>query len=479
MSNRRTFLKQSGLAGAGLLGTSWFGSACANTGDNPNEQLTELRKQAAKQPSQTFNMCGYAAPPIETVRIGFVGVGNRGSGAVQRMSYIQGVAINALCDVQPKKAESAKQRIKSPGHEATLYTDGPEAWKTVCERDDIDLIYIATHWELHAPIALYAMEQGKHVAVEIPAATTAEDCWKLVETSERTRKHCVMLENCCYDFFELLTLNLVRQGFFGKIIHGEGAYIHDILDSLVDSGRRHDFWRLKENTHRNGNLYPTHGLGPICQAMDINRGDRMEYMTSMASDDFMLMEHARNKAEEYPELNKHIGSVPRGNMNTSTIRTTKGRTIMLQHDVTSPRPYSRIHLLSGTRATAQKYPLPGRISVGHEGWLDEEELAKLDAQYTPPIVKKVGELAKKVGGHGGMDFLMDWRLIDCLRNGLPMDMDVYDAASWSIIGPLSEWSVANRSAPIDIPDFTNGAWENNQPIDISLERGGTTDVTIV
>lgn len=478
MSNRRTFLKQSGLAGAGILGTSWFGTACVNENGSSDEKLADIRKQAIKPYTQSFNMCNYAAPPIETVRIGFIGVGNRGSAAVERMSYIQGVAINAICDVRQEKAMSAKERIKSTGHEANLYTETEESWKTVCDRDDIDLVYIATHWKLHAPMALYAMEQGKHVAVEIPAATTVEDCWKLVETSEKTRKHCVMLENCCYDFFELLTLNLVRHGFFGELIHGEGAYIHDILHSLVDQEKRYDFWRLEENTHRNGNLYPTHGLGPICQAMDINRGDRMTYMTSMASDDFMLQPLVEKATNQNPALKDHIGSTFRGNMNTSTIRTAKGRTIMLQHDVSSPRPYSRIHLLSGTQATAQKYPLPGHIATGHEGWLDEAELAKLEMQYTPPIVKKVGELAKKVGGHGGMDFLMDWRLIDCLRNGLPVDMDVYDAASWSVISPLSEWSVANRSTPIDIPDFTNGAWGKNQPIDASLEKGGTTDVTL-
>ena len=477
-NSRRNFLKQSGLAGAGIIGSSWLTSACSNERKSTNEPLAEIRQQSLTPHAQSFNMCGYAAPTIETVRIGFIGVGNRGAGAVKRMSYIQGVAINAICDVRAEKAAAAKERIQSSGHEATLYTDNDESWKAVCDREDIDLIYIATHWQLHTPIALYAMEQGKHVAVEIPAATTVDDCWKLVETSEKTRKHCVILENCCYDFFELLTLNLVRQGFFGELIHAEGAYIHDILHSLVKPGARYDFWRLQENTNRNGNLYPTHGLGPICQALNVNRGDRLEYMTSMASNDFMLASLAEEAADKNPELRQHIGPTSRGNMNTSTIRTTKGRTIMLQHDVSSPRPYSRIHLLSGTKGTAQKYPTPGRIATGHQGWLDEQALAELEAQYTPPIVMKIGELAKQVGGHGGMDFMMDWRLIDCLRNGLPVDMDVYDAALWSVIGPLSEWSVANRSAPIDIPDFTNGAWKNNAPIDISMEKVGNTTVTL-
>ncbi len=478
MSNRRTFLKQSGLAGAGLLSTSLLGVACAENTKASEEPLAHIRQQANESHTQQFNMCGYAAPPLENVRIGFVGVGNRGSAAVQRMSYIQGVSIQGIADVRPEKAEAAKQRIQRPGHEATLYTADENSWKELCERDDVDLIYVATHWKLHTPIALYAMEHGKHVATEIPAALTVEDCWKLVETSERTRKHCVILENCCYDFFELLTLNMVRQGFFGELVHGEGAYIHDILDSLFDIDARYDLWRLKENAARNGNLYPTHGLGPICQAMDINRGDRLEYMTSMASADFLLEPAAQAAAAKDTTFKEYVGKPFRGNMNSSTIRTAKGRTILLQHDVSSPRPYSRIHLLSGTKATAQKYPLPPRIATSHEGWLDDAEFASLEKQYTPAIVQKIGELAKKVGGHGGMDFLMDWRLIDCLRNGLPVDMDVYDAATWSVVSPLSEWSTANRSAPIDIPDFTNGAWKTNHPVDISLEKGATTDVIL-
>ncbi len=474
--NRRAFLKLSGLAGIGLAATPAMVS-CSGAG-NPEQEsaLGHIRKYAMQSHTQAFNMSGYAAPKMDQVRVAFIGVGNRGAAAVERLSYIEGVSIVALCDIREERTKVAEARIKRPGHKPQLYGGKAEDWRQVCERDDVDLVYICTHWELHAPIALYAMEQGKHVAVEIPAATTVEDCWKLVETSERTRRHCVILENCCYDFFELLTLNLVRQGFFGELIHGEGAYIHDIMDSFFDREKRYDLWRLKENTRRNGNLYPTHGLGPICQAMDINRGDCMDYMVSMASNDFMIGAAAKEKLAEDPSYQPYIGDNIRGNMNTSIIRTKRGRTIMLQHDVTSPRPYSRIHLLSGTKGTAQKYPLPGRISNSHTGWLDEAEVSALEAQHTPPLVRKLGELAREIGGHGGMDFLMDWRLIDCLRNGLPVDMDVYDAASWSVVSPLSEWSVANGSQPIPIPDFTGGSWKTNQPVDISLAAGGTTQV---
>jgi hypothetical protein len=326
-------------------------------------------------------------------------------------------------------------------------------------------------------MAVFAMENGKHAAVEVPAATTLEDAWRLVETSEKTQKHCMMLENCCYDFFELLTLNMARQGFFGEIAHVEGAYIHDLRSLNFSKNAYADMWRLEENQHRNGNLYPTHGLGPICQVLDINRGDKMEYLNSMSTNDFQMGKMAEDLAKNDSIYEKYATSSYRGNMNTTLVRTGKGKTIMIQHDTTSPRPYSRIHLVSGTKGMASKWPEPERIAQGHE-WFDKEELRIVKEQYTPEILKRVGQMAKKVGGHGGMDFIMDWRLIDCLRNGLPLDQDVYDAALWSSIAPLSEWSVANRSDSIAIPDFTCGSFITNSKVDLSMSSGGNTGVRI-
>jgi len=285
----------------------------------------------------------------------------------------------------------------------------------------------------------------------------------------------MQLENCCYDFFELLTLNMARQGLFGDIVHGEGAYIHDLRwDYTYNKNGYADMWRLKENV-RNGNLYPTHGLGPVCQIMNINRGDRMEYLTSLSSNDFVMGPEVEQLAGEDQFYAPFAGKSYRGNMNTTLIKTALGRSIMIQHDVSSLRPYSRIHLVSGTKGCAQKWPTPAKIALGHS-WLKREEQAALEAQYTPEIVKRVGEMAKVIGGHGGMDFIMDWRLIDCLRNGLPLDQDVYDAALWSVITPLSEWSVANRSSSIDVPDFTCGSWKANVPVDPNIPAGGNTMV---
>jgi len=274
----------------------------------------------------------------------------------------------------------------------------------------------------------------------------------------------------------LLTLNLARQGFFGDIIHGEGAYIHNLLNENFNKTYYWEMWRLRQNTRRNGNLYPTHGLGPICQIMDINRGDKMNSLVSKSGADFMMGPLAEKLAAEDNFYAPYVGTQYRGNMNTTNIRTQRGRTIMIQHDVSSPNVYSRIHKVVGTKATALKYPLPARISNGGEDWLPDEEVKALEEKYQPAIVKKVGELAKQVGGHGGMDFLMDWRTIDCLRNGLPLDQDVYDAALWSSISPLSEASVANHSMTVEIPDFTNGSWKTNKPVDILLDKGANTKV---
>lgn len=444
-------------------------NASANDIDRRSGKLEEIRRQALKKYKPIFNMSGYAAPKIDTVKVGFIGVGNRGEAAVRRVSQIEGVSVKAICDVRKQSAESARLKVKVKPEDTTLYSGSPDAWKKVCERDDIDLIYICTPWSLHVEMAVYAMEHGKHVAVEVPAAKTVDECWKLVLTSEKTRKHCVMLENCCYDFFEMMTLNMARRNYFGDIIHCEGAYIHDLLASLFDQNARYEHWRLTENATRNGNLYPTHGFGPICQILTINRGNRLEYLSSMASKDFSLGPMAAEKADSDPYVKQIRNAAFRGNMNTSTIMTHSGATIMLQHDVSSPRPYSRLHVISGTKAYAQKYPLPAKIALGHEKFVSDEEMKKLEAEYTPGIVTRIGELAKKVGGHGGMDFIMDWRLIDCLRRGLPVDMDVYDAAAWSVIGPLSEYSSANGSQPIPIPDFTMGRWQTNKVHDIDLK----------
>ena len=474
MAKRREFLK---LAGAISAGAVFSGSASSCSTQTDAMKFENTYKEVYKERTQRFNMSGYAAPPLKTVRIGFIGLGHRGPSSLRRLSLIEGVEIKALCDIRPERLEVGQKILADSGMPpAREYGKDENDWKRMCESKDIDLIYQVTPWRLHTPVSVFAMENDKHAAVEMPAAMTIEDSWKLVETSEQTRKHCMMLENCCYDFFELLTLNMVRQGVFGELIHADAGYIHDQIEIAFRKNNYPGMWLLKESQTRNGNHYPTHGLGPVCQAMNINRGDRLDSLVSMQSNDFSYGPRASALAKEDSFYEEYDTNSYRGNMNTSIIKTKNGKTIMLQHDVSSPRPYSRIYMMSGTKAAAQKWPLPPKISLGGEDWLSEVEMKEIEKKYTPPIIKKIGELAKKVGGHGGMDFTMDWRLIDCLRNGLPLDQDVYDAASWSSIVALTEWSVANGSQPIKVPDFTCGSYEGNTPLDIELKGGGTTGV---
>lgn len=458
--NRRSFIKNIAL-GSGAL--------AATIKSNANET-------AISKDGKVYNMCGFAAPKLATVRVGVIGLGQRGPGAVDRLSYIEGVEIKALCDKYADRVDKAQNILTKKGLPQAKAYSGEEGWKAVCESKDIDLVYVTTPWHLHTPISVYAMNHGKHAASEVPAAKTIDECWELVETSEKTRKHMMMLENCCYDFFELLTLNMARNGILGDIVHAEGAYIHDLTkDYLFDKNGYADMWRLHENMTRNGNLYPTHGLGPIAQCMNINRGDKFDYLVSMSSNDFTMATMANELAAKDAFFKDYANKNYRGNMNTSVIKTNNGKTLMIQHDVSTIRPYSRIHLVSGTKGAAQKWPGPERIALGH-GWMKPEEFKAAQEKYTLPIVKHIGEIAKNVGGHGGMDFIMDWRLIDCLRNGLPLDQDVYDAASWSAVGPLSEASLKKRSSSVDVPDFTRGAWKSNQPHDITLNGGATTGV---
>ncbi len=479
-TNRRNFLKTATFAGAGAMAGGLI-QGCAPK--QPESNLAGILDAVKRTHTQKFNMSGYAAPALPVVRVGVIGLGDRGSGAVERLSFIEGVEIKALGDLRPVAVAGSQKYLASIGRPAAQEFSGDDnAWKKLVELPDLDLIYICTPWVWHTPMAVYAMENGKHVACEVPIARTVEEAWQLVETSERTKKHCQMLENCCYDFFELLTLNMARNGLFGDIIHGEGAYNHNLMgynfkkpnEERQSDGAYTGMWRLKENATRNGNLYPTHGLGPICQVMNINRGDRMEYLTSMSTNDFTMGPREKELAEKDPFYAEWKNSKFRGNMNTTLVRTTLGKTIMVQHDVSSEQPYSRIHLVKGTQGMAVKYPQQ-KIALG-ESWSKDEDLKAIWEKYTPEIVNRVGEMAKKVGGHGGMDFIMDWRMIDCLRNGLPLDQDVYDGAAWSVVAPLSEWSVANRSQSIDVPDFTGGSWKSNKPHGINLETGGTTKV---
>lgn len=457
--SRRNFLKIAALGAAGV-GLGLKGLAAGRSEMN-GQSYTLPRKENQK------SVMGLACEPLEKVRIGVIGLGMRGMEAVERLMYVEGIEIRAVCDVLPERVTQAQKIVTDRGNPNPAgYAAGENDWMNLCRREDIDLVYSCTPWELHTPNAVYAMQQGKHAAVEVPAALTLSQCWELVDTAEQTRRHCMMLENCCYDFFELATLNMARMGVFGEIMHAECAYIHDLRWLKFDKEHGYyDMWRLKYSMAHTGNPYPTHGLGPVAQIMGINRGDRMEYITSTSTNQVGMSLYAVNTfGKDSPEARQPYEL---GDMNTTVVRTYHGKTIMIQHDTTSPRPYSRIHLISGTLGIAQKWP-DQRIALEPDPhhWLPEEKLDQLLQQYEHPLAKKVGQKAKEVGGHGGMDFIMDWRLIQCLRNGLPLDQDVYDAAAWSSIVELSEVSVRNKSQRVEVPDFTRGEWESQSPLGI-------------
>jgi predicted dehydrogenase len=320
------------------------------------------------------------------------------------------------------------------------------------------LIYVATPWEWHAEMAVCAMNQGKHVAIEVPAAITLQECWDLVDTAERTRRHCMMLENCCYGETEMLVMNMVRQGVLGQLTHGEAGYIHAFAAGLL-STRDSSLWRRRHLMQRNGNLYPTHGLGPVALYMDIHGGDRFDHLVSMSSCEKSLSQARDELPAGDPRRQETYAC---GDVNSTLIKTALGRTILVQFDIVTPRPYTRINRICGTGGTFADYPPRLALAGNAHAW--ETDLAPYHEKYGHPLWKRHKQQALESGGHGGMDYLMNWRLIHCLRAGKPLDMTVYDAAAWSSIFPLSIDSVGKSSAAVTVPDFTRGQWQTPRPL---------------
>lgn len=437
--SRRELLKAAGIAGVGLT-TSHLIDAHA----------------AQRTASKNATMIGVKFESRDVVRLGIIGVGLRGTDVLGEFLAIDKVVVSAVCDVVKDKCLRAAQLIEKAGHKTPgIYADGERDFERLVTRDDLDFIYIATPWEWHVPQVLAALKNGKHVGTEVPAAYTLEDCWNIVHASEAARRHCLIMENCCYDHSETTVLNMVRAGLLGDLVHGECAYNHDLREILFEN-KDEGLWRRRHHTLRDSNLYPTHGLGPMAMYMGINRGDRFDHIVSMSSTHLGLetfrKEHVPAGDPKWQEVYKT------GDYNTSIIKTARGRTIMLQHNVSTPRPYDRINLVQGTKGIFRDYP-PRIFIDGQEGGHTWTTLDKYKEQYESSLWKKQGEMARKLGGHGGMDYLMCYRLVQCLREGLEPDIDVYDAAAWSVPGPLSQLSVARGSMAVKFPDFTRGHWE--------------------
>ena len=449
---RREFLMAAGVTGIGLASGALF----ADT------QVAKPRPKGSK------SVAGLVVPKMDKVRVAFIGVGARGSGHVSQLCLIDGVEVVAICDNHLPSLERAVKNVVERHKRPTplAFGKGPDDYKRMLERTDIDCVFIATPWHEHVRMAVDTMNSGKHAFVEVPAATSLEECWLLVETAERNQKNCMMMENVNYGREELLVLNMVQKGVFGELIHGEAAYIHDLRSQMHEIEHGTGSWRTYEYAKHNGNLYPTHGLGPVAQYMDINRGDAFDYMTSISSPSLMRNLYAK---EAFPEGHERRSiKFVCGDINTSIIKTKRGRTIMVQWDEQLPRPYTRHNFIQGTKGAWGGFP--DRLAIEGDGrsaesWIQGDDLKPWYEKYEHPLYKRMGEESKRNGGHGGMDFLMLWRIIYCLRNGIPLDQDVYDAAAWSVVTPLSEVSVANRGRSMDFPDFTRGEWKTRKPLD--------------
>lgn len=477
--NRRELLKTA-------AGSAAYVSAASIIAGTPREAAGQASRKNA-------SVMGLVVPELDIVRVGFIGVGRRGSGHVRRFCYIDGVEIVSICDTDKASLEQSLDTVVQKGRRRpSAHTGSDYAYRDLLDRNDIDIVIISTPWKWHAPMCVETMESGKHAFVEVPAATSIEECWQLVDTAERHQKNCMMLENVNYGRNELMVLNMVRQGLFGELVHAEAAYIHELRWQMKDLDRGTGSWRTYWHTKRNGNLYPTHGLGPVAQYMNVNRGDRFVRLSSFSSKAAGRAAYARREFPPSHERNKlkYIA----GDMNTSILRTFKGRTIMIQHDTTTPRPYTRHNLIQGTNGAIAGFP--NRIALEKvppaiQAIYDREYAEKLDEweegerrprpqsfhrwdynmekwykHYDHPLWIRMGKEAKKTGGHGGMDFLMSWRLIHCLRNAEPLDQDVYDATAWSSVCPLSVDSVKDNGNSRAVPDFSRGAWKTGKPLGI-------------
>ena len=459
--DRRRFLKRSTLSGAALL-----------TGG----LLTDCATPRATAPRTGRYMGGFAAAPLPRLRAAFIGVGARGGYHLKFLAGLPGTEVVAISDLYQDNVEKWQQEAAAVGRgsrhtDVALYYGGEHEWRRMLQEVRPDVVFVATNWANHAPMAIGAMEAGAHVMVEVPLAVTLDELWAVVNTSERTGRHCMMLENVNYNRDELMFLNMVRQGLIGEPLHAEAAYIHELRWQMAEEERGTGSWRTGHYARRNGNLYPTHGLGPVAQYMNLARtDDNFRRLVSFSTPARGRQAYA---AANYPADHKwNQLDYHGGDLNTSIIKTQLGRTIMVQWDETSPRPYTRHNLIQGTRGTLAGFPtrvaleggVPG-LTEDHHRWVQGDQLAELRERYDHPLYTRLNAAAAG-SGHGGMDGIMVYRIVECLQRGLPLDQNVYEGAFWSAVAPLSEASVAADGAPQDFPDFTRGDWTTTAPLAI-------------
>ncbi|WP_420602475.1 Gfo/Idh/MocA family protein [Flagellimonas sp.] len=456
--DRRNFIKKTSLSAAAV------------------SIMPNYLKAGADRPLKSQYMGDFAAPKLEKVRAAFIGVGARGGGHVRFFADLPNTEVVAICDLYEdlvKQKTGWVKEVSKPGRHKNIkqYWGDENKWKVMLDEVKPDVVFIATNWKNHAPMAIESMNKGAHAFVEVPIAVTLEEMWDIVDASERTQKHCMMLENVNYSRDELMFLNMCRQGVIGEVLHGEAAYIHELRFQMEEQKRGTGSWRTPHYAHRNGNLYPTHGLGPVAQYMNLGRGE--DNFGSLVSFSTPSRGRAAYAKKNYPADHKwNQLDYKGGDLNTSIIKTALGKTIMVQWDETSPRPYTRLNLIQGTKGTLAGFPTRVALEGGVEGltkdhhsWVKGEQLQALYEKYDHPLYKRLNQAAKG-SGHGGMDGIMIYRVVECLQKGLPLDQNVYEGCFWSAVAPLSERSVASGGAPQPFPDFTRGNWKDTAPLDI-------------
>jgi predicted dehydrogenase len=458
---RRKFLERFSLSAAALAAGTKLTSQ--NNGNEPPASEGEY-------------MGDYAAPPLANIRAAFIGVGARGGDHLTFFASLPGTEVVAISDLYQSHVEKWQKVALDIGagerhQNVAIYHGTEDRWREMLQEVKPDVVFIATNWSNHAPMAIESMNQGAHAFVEVPIAVTLDEMWAIVNTSERTRKHCMMMENVNYSRDELMFLNMCRQGVIGELLHAEAAYIHELRWQMEEQERGTGSWRTLHYARRNGNLYPTHGLGPVAQYMNIARQD--DNFKSLISYSTPSRGRQAYAAKNYPADHQwNQLDYQGGDLNTSIIKTHQGRTIMVQWDETSPRPYSRHNLIQGTTGTLAGFPTRVALEGGVEGvtdshhrWAQGEQLAAVYEKYDHPLYKRLNQ-ATKDSGHGGMDGMMMYRIVECLQQGLPLDQNLYEGCFWSAVAPLSEASVALEGAPQAFPDFTRGNWKKTEPLKI-------------
>lgn len=450
--NRRSFLRTAGLATAG----------------------------AALLPSLAY---GWTDLGRDRLRIGFIATGLRGQNHLELMLQRSDVEVVALADPQAHMMEQALELVRKAGKtRPKVYAEGPHDYLRMLERERLDAVFVSSPWEWHRAHGLAALEAKVAVAMEVGGALSVQECWDLVDASEHTGTPLMALENVCYRRDVMAVLHMVRQGMFGELVHGQGGYQHDLRGVLFNDGKSpygkgvefgaekgysESQWRTDHYVKRNGELYPTHGMGPMAVMMDINRGNRLTHLTSMSSKARGLHDYVvRQGGADHPNAQVEFAC---GDVVTTTIACAHGETILLTHDTSLQRPYNLGFRVQGTRGIWQDFGWGG-LDQGHiyfedsmkhsHRWANTQEI--LAANDHPLWARYAASAAG--AGHGGMDFFVDHAFVECLKRREPFPMDVYDLATWYSITPLSEKSIAEGSAPQAIPDFTRGAWVARAPV---------------